>query len=1082
MSTSPRPGDRARASALAQSPLRKMTALAIAALLAGAAPAAADPIAAPWGDFPAFLTPSQKLVAIDTLWAAPTSTNAGLGVTAARARTDVPAFDGRNVRAALLGDGPLTDSDHVEFADYKAQGKIRTLAGSNGPTSGHGQATASLMAGKTVGAAKAVQELVVGPWKAGDGSDASRPIARAVPITSPGDVFLLEYTATDPYDALAEYHNTEGTREFKMIRAASDLGRIVVEPAGNHAVDHDVTGTPQRDVEGKVRDSGAIVVGAGRSPIAGGCDDGRTARERVDYSGYGSRVDVQANACTPGAGTDADLIPEDKVSTEPGKHDAWLAARNGTVEHDKYATVAGTSGASAVIAGVVASLSSAYEGWGAQVPPTPEAVRAALVATGNAQTPGSDPKKIGPVPNLSAAYDYLVGAPTTNTPTGPATTTLARPTFTFSSSTTGAGFECRIVPDPLPSFETLMDDPLDRFAPCGSTWESTKSLKPGGYRVQARATKTSSTALGYDASPASLPFTVTAGVGTASVAPGGALTLPATTGARNVSIFVIGSNLRVKDTQGLNVGAGCTQYSPTEVDCPASAVTSITINGSALDDRIMVNNAVTVPVKVDADAGADTILSGSGADTLIGGPGDDGIAAGAGSDRIEPGSGDNAAIGSSGADTFVAAPGAADDISDTATDASVDRFDLSALGTAATVSSPAGGGLHASATGYSAETDGIDAITGTRFADEIALDDTGVSVVAGDGNDTVTGGSGADALSGGNGDDALVGGDGDDTLIGNAGNDVLTDGAGDDVLSGSGGDDRYRVSAGADDLVSDAGPATDDDVLDLTGLTGAATVSRGDDAAEDMTVAATGLSLRASRIDTIRGSAFGDTITTDDSGVTVLGGEGNDTITGGAGADRLTGGAGNDVLSGGSGNDELTAGPGTDALAGGSGSDRYRLSAGTATVSDLTPAADEDTLDLSQLTTAATVTKGAVANRMQLAASSLTATLDGIDAVIGSPQSDSITVDDSGLTVYGGAGDDTLYGGSGADWLFGEAGGDTITGGPGADWLYGGDGVDTLRSKDNVTDAVIDCGAGSNELSVRDFWIDSATNCERTQY
>jgi Ca2+-binding RTX toxin-like protein len=87
----------------------------------------------------------------------------------------------------------------------------------------------------------------------------------------------------------------------------------------------------------------------------------------------------------------------------------------------------------------------------------------------------------------------------------------------------------------------------------------------------------------------------------------------------------------------------------------------------------------------------------------------------------------------------------------------------------------------------------------------------------------------------------------------------------------------------------------------------------------------------------------------------------------------------------------------------------------------------------------------------------------------------------SKLTIYGGAGNDTLIGGLDADFLLGDAGDDTLTGGPGDDhiedgagndviyggigydWLYGGLGRDIIDG-DEGNDHIFG-GAGPDELS-----------------
>jgi large repetitive protein len=90
---------------------------------------------------------------------------------------------------------------------------------------------------------------------------------------------------------------------------------------------------------------------------------------------------------------------------------------------------------------------------------------------------------------------------------------------------------------------------------------------------------------------------------------------------------------------------------------------------------------------------------------------------------------------------------------------------------------------------------------------------------------------------------------------------------------------------------------------------------------------------------------------------------------------------------------------------------------------------------------------------------------DGADTLVAS--------DDTGVTLYGGEGDDHLIGGAGNDTLYGEAGSDTLEGGAGNDYLdggagsdalYGGAGNDTLVY--DASDSIIDGGAGTDTLLI----------------
>ena len=174
------------------------------------------------------------------------------------------------------------------------------------------------------------------------------------------------------------------------------------------------------------------------------------------------------------------------------------------------------------------------------------------------------------------------------------------------------------------------------------------------------------------------------------------------------------------------------------------------------------------------------------------------------------------------------------------------------------------------------------------------------------------------------------------------------------------------------------------------------------------------------------------TATLNNGGQTVRGVSTSNTITGGTGADtiyaigqganRIFGKAGDDTLVGGSGLNYLDGGAGADTLNGWFSPNSYASyadSAGALVVNLLSPWLN---------------TNDAV-NDVYL----------NIRRVLGSNYGDTLTADNSGDILQGGAGDDTLTGGAGVDYLYGQAGADTLNASVGTSYLDGGAGGDTLN-------------------------------------
>ena len=199
---------------------------------------------------------------------------------------------------------------------------------------------------------------------------------------SPGDVLLIEQQAYGPQSGIYLPLEWYGVI-YDVITAAVADGIIVVEVGGNSGVNLD---DPQYGASfpmGKPH-SGAIIVGAGVPSCSG-----QSGLSRLDFSNFGSRVDLQAwGNCivTTGYGYLDSRAPRDAQYTD---------------------NFGGTSGASAIVAGAAASLSSAIEARTGR-PATPAEVRKVLVATGTPQRFVNWDRNghIGPMPDLADALAW----------------------------------------------------------------------------------------------------------------------------------------------------------------------------------------------------------------------------------------------------------------------------------------------------------------------------------------------------------------------------------------------------------------------------------------------------------------------------------------------------------------------------------------------------------------------------------------------------------------------------------------------------------------------------------------------------
>ncbi|MBA3459827.1 MAG: S8 family serine peptidase [Deltaproteobacteria bacterium] len=195
-----------------------------------------------------------------------------------------------------------------------------------------------------------------------------------------GDVLLIELQSTGPRGRYLPVEYWDDV--YDTIKAHTQRGVIVIEAAGNGGenLDHK---SYKGKLDRKVRDSGAIMIGAG-----GPAREGWSDRERLDFSNYGTRVDVQGWGRKVATLDYGDLQRCDPDTTDRHYTDEF----------------SGTSSASPIVAGAAIILEGVAREKGAVIPPAE--LRELLRATGSPQL-GDTSQQIGPRPDLAKALEAL---------------------------------------------------------------------------------------------------------------------------------------------------------------------------------------------------------------------------------------------------------------------------------------------------------------------------------------------------------------------------------------------------------------------------------------------------------------------------------------------------------------------------------------------------------------------------------------------------------------------------------------------------------------------------------------------------
>ena len=286
-------------------------------------------------------------------------------------------------------------------------------------------------------------------------------------------------------------------------------------------------------------------------------------------------------------------------------------------------------------------------------------------------------------------------------------------------------------------------------------------------------------------------------------------------------------------------------------------------------------------------------------------------------------------------------------------------------------------------------------------------------------------------------------------VLGTAASDVISLREGNEKAFGLGGDDTVQGGLGNDYLDGGAGF----DIADYATASVGVSVNLGLTVAQNTVGGGTDTLVS---IEGLRGSAFADVLTGNQTANLLNGLGGNDTILAGDGADTITAASGQTFLRGEAGDDSLSGGSGFDDMHGNMGNDSLRGGGGDDWV---VGGRDNDLLFGDA----------------------------GFDIVYGNMGNDTVDGGAGNDWVRGGQGDDTVMGGSGDDWIWGDRGNDTISGGAGADLFHAASGAgidritdfsfaagDRLKLEGNPTrtiaqsgaDVVVDMGNGDQVILV----------------
>jgi Ca2+-binding RTX toxin-like protein len=463
--------------------------------------------------------------------------------------------------------------------------------------------------------------------------------------------------------------------------------------------------------------------------------------------------------------------------------------------------------------------------------------------------------------------------------------------------------------------------------------------------------------------------------------------------------------------------------------------------------------------------GSDLLDGGSGDDLLVGGDDSDSVVGGEGDDLVEGGAGSDQLTGNAGNDTYLFQRGFGEDSvadSDSSGGGGFDRitFTDDIAPSEVTVSADGDTDLVLTIAGSTDSIRIVNVLTDpSRTIEEVVFTDgtvwTAWMLLAMAAPPPFVGTEADDSYTGTNIGESIDGGAGNDTLYGRGGMDTIRGGLGDDILSGGFGTDYYYYTPGdGNDVIIENGAPGDfawDRLFIAEGLevwdttvaltddgfsyilyfgAGEASITLYGAASGDPAYRVEMIHFRSSMLRGLTLGSYAQDVGNGDDVLNMLpysdtlrGLGGNDILNGTANSDRLHGNAGDDILIAGDGVDLLYGGAGADLMNGGAGDDYYFVDDdGDAIVE----AADEGFDQV--YSTAAT-----------------TELSDNVERLIGSSE--------SGQTLIGSGGDNTIE----------ARGGDDILEGRGGDDLLQGDaGFDIYRfARGDGHDMVVDWSAGN---------------------